>query len=150
MFWIVEPAIVPYFWLTLAILFLFAELGTPGLFIFIAFSVGFFISAVTAFFEASFVVQCWTALISSILAFTILKYFFASKIKNAVTEDTNTDALTGRKGVVVKIVEPNKKGQVKIGGEIWSAISQDNMILQTDEVIKVLRVVGNKLIVRKL
>ena len=149
MFWMVEPIMVPYFWLFLAILFLAAEIGTPGLFIFIAFSIGFFIAAGASFLLLSFVVQCWTALISSILAFIVLKYFFASKLKSSDIDNTNIDALVGKKGVVVKIIEPNKKGQVKIGGEIWSAISQDNSILQLDEVVKVLHVAGNKLIVRK-
>lgn len=145
MFFIIQANVLPYFWLILAVIFLFAEIGTPGLFFFIAFSIGFFITAIAAFLGVSFFAQCWASLVFSILAFIVLRHYFV--VKKAEKEITNTDALIGRKGVVLVEIKPNKKGQVKIGGETWSAISYDDIVLEKNTIIKVVKVIGNKLVV---
>jgi len=48
--------------------------------------------------------------------------------------DTGTD-IVGRQGVVVEAIEPGRYGQVKIGGDTWSATSVHK--LARDEVVKV-------------
>ncbi|MFH1643807.1 MAG: NfeD family protein [bacterium] len=139
---------IPYFWLIMAIFLLLAEIGTPGLFVFIAFAIGCLITGIVAFFVFSFVVQCWIALIISVLAFAALKYFFASRVKSFGEKETNFDALTGKKGIVVKEINPNEKGLVRIGGEIWSAVVKGDEVLKKDVVVKVVNVEGNKLVVK--
>ena len=146
MFWIVSSDFLPYFWLILALIFLFAEIGTPGLFFFVAFSIGFFVTALLAFLGFSFAIQCWSAIICSLLAFWVLRHY--SSVKGGGRVGTNVEALIDRKGVVLKTIEPNKIGKVKVGGEVWSAISKDATVLQPQTVVVVVEVEGNKLVVK--
>ncbi len=142
-----------YFWLIVAVLFLFAEISTPGLFFFIAFAMGSSVAAVFAFLNFSFMTQCIVALVSSILFFGILRHYFSSKSKSEDAE-TNVDALKGQKGVVIKEIHPNSfgpssLGRVKVGGEEWPAQVVDNVMLQKGTVVVVVQVQGNRLIVTK-
>jgi len=50
--------------------------------------------------------------------------------------DTGTD-IVGRQGIVVEAIEPGRYGQVKIGGDTWSATSFQT--LGRDEIVKVVR-----------
>lgn len=143
-----------YFWLIVSILFLFAEISTPGLFFFIAFAMGSSVAAVSAFLSFSFMTQCVVALVSSILFFGILRHYFSSKSKSENAE-TNVDALKGQKGVVLKEVQTNELGQnslgrVKVGGEEWPAQTVDNVMLQKGAVVVVVKVQGNRLIVKSI
>ncbi|MNR53252.1 hypothetical protein D3C85_1732340 [compost metagenome] len=49
-------------------------------------------------------------------------------------QDTGTD-IVGRQGLVVAPIEPGRYGQVKVGGDTWSATSIES--LGKDEVVKV-------------
>ncbi|MNO57890.1 Inner membrane protein YbbJ [compost metagenome] len=49
-------------------------------------------------------------------------------------KDTGTD-IVGRQGLVVEPIEPGRYGQVKVGGDTWSATSIES--LGKDEVVKV-------------
>ncbi|MBW1888864.1 MAG: NfeD family protein, partial [Deltaproteobacteria bacterium] len=56
----------------------------------------------------------------------------------------------GQEALVMQIIEgKSKPGLVKIGGETWSAISEEGRIDQ-DEVVRVKGVVGNKVLVERL
>ena len=138
-----------YFWLILAIVFLFIEITTPGLFFFIAFSVGCCFSAILAYLQTTFMIQCILGLVVTLISFFILRHFFSAKVSGENIE-TNVDALVGQKGVVIKTIEPNLVGQVKVGGEIWPAQSLDNLILQKGTVVRVVSVKGNRLVVKNL
>ncbi len=143
-----EPQYLGYIWLIIAIIFLFAEIGTPGLFFFIAFAVGSFFAAVVAFLEYSLVTQCIVSLLTTGVAFFILRHYFSVKSHERV--GTNVDALVGQKGVVAQVIEPTKFGRVKVKGETWQAESERDVVLQKGTVVKVVRVVGNRLIVTSI
>jgi len=136
-----------YIWFLVALAFLLAELTTPGLFFFLAFAIGCIIGAVFAFLEYSFVIQCIISLITTGLAFWILRKKFAVLSKNDIIK-TNFDALVGAHAVVIADVTVSYGGQVKVRGEIWPARTEENNILKGD-VVKVIRVEGNSLIVIK-
>ncbi len=65
----------------------------------------------------------------------------------ARSEKTNVDAIIGRRGVVLRNINRNATGLVKIGNEEWRAIS--NIEIQKGDEIEVLEVKGVTLIVRK-
>ncbi|MFF2910940.1 NfeD family protein [Paenibacillus sp. NPDC057934] len=50
-------------------------------------------------------------------------------------KDTGTD-IVGRQGIVVEPIEPGRYGQVKVGGDTWSASS--SQVLGKDEVVKII------------
>jgi membrane protein implicated in regulation of membrane protease activity len=133
-------------WLIVAIIFLFAELGTPGLFFFVAFAVGSCCAALFAYMQYSLIVQCIVAVLSSGVAFLILRHYFTITWK--MRAKTNVEALVGQTGVVVKTIKEHSSGLVKVGGEIWTAVVQNGVILHEGTVVEVVEIKGNKLIVK--
>lgn len=65
--------------------------------------------------------------------------------------NTNIDGYAGKRGYVIEDITYLRPGAVKIGDVSWTAIpaDKDQKILE-DEVIEVVRVNGNKLIVKKV
>ena len=65
------------------------------------------------------------------------------------TIPTNKDSLIGKKALVIEEINPvHSKGQVKLNGELWSAKSRDNTIIEKDKEVEVQEVIGVKLVVR--
>ena len=88
-----------------------------------------------------------TSLILIVLSRTIFKRFLFRK---EVGISTNVEALIGQEALVMQMIEGrSKRGLVKIGGETWSAITEEGRI-DRDEVVRVKEVVGNKVSVEKL
>lgn len=141
-----DPIYFVYMWLIIAIIFLFAEIGTPGLFFFVAFAVGSCFAALFAYLQYSLMLQCIVAVVSSGIAFLILRHYFT--ITWNIRAKTNVEALAGQKGVVVKTIKEHQNGLVKVGGEIWTAAVQSGVILHEGTVVEVVEVKGNKLIVK--
>ncbi|MCK4650818.1 NfeD family protein [Candidatus Babeliales bacterium] len=142
----IEPSYFGYVWLIIALIFLFAEMATPGLFFFIAFAIGSCCAAITAFLNYSFMVQCIVVIISFAISFWILRHYFSVMWKKRV--ETNIDAMIGKKGIIVKTIEEHKTGFVKVEGETWSALSQKGVILKQGTVVIVVDIKGNRLIVQ--
>ena len=139
-----------YFWFVVAIIFLFFELNTPGLFFFVSFAIGSIAASVIAFFEFSIVAQCLTALAVSVVSFLLIQRFLKHKKLSEVlyaSGDTNIDALVGAIGKVTEEITLHNKGWVKIGGEVWRASSKT--ILMAGTIVSVLRIEGNTAIVTK-
>ena len=76
----------------------------------------------------------------------------AAKFMNQKVERTNVDSLIGKHAVVTETVDNLKgTGRVQIGGADWKARSgEESLILNKDEIVKVSRVDGVKLIVNKI
>lgn len=63
----------------------------------------------------------------------------------------NSNSVIGQKAIVIKTIDNiHKTGQVKVAGEIWSAISSDNENIEVDSMIIIKAIDGVKLIVRKV
>ncbi|MBU1007601.1 NfeD family protein [Candidatus Dependentiae bacterium] len=142
-----------YFWLIVAIAFLFSELAAPGLFFFISFSVGAFCAAGLAFFGHSFFAQCTIGLVVSMATFLVMRKFLQRKKLSEVeygSSITNIDAIAGRTGVVVNGIKPHFKGVVRIGGELWRARGEGGVILEAGAIVKILRVEGNTVVVKPI
>lgn len=140
-----------YIWLIVAILFLFAELNTPGLFFFVSFAIGAFAAAVAAFAGYAVIAQCLIALAVSLVSFGVMRTYLKSKRLSDVRYEhpnTNIDALLSKKGVVTKVIEPHKKGVVRVGGETWRARCEGEEILKTGAVVSIVRIEGNTIIVK--
>ncbi|KKP24407.1 MAG: hypothetical protein SZ59_C0002G0253 [candidate division TM6 bacterium GW2011_GWF2_28_16] len=135
-----------YFWLLIAILFLFLELATPGLFFFITFSIGSVLAGVMAFLGYSFFIQCISLITGFLVSFLIFKKYL--KVTENKRVPTNTDALSGKTGIVVKKINKNNSGLVKVEGEVWAAISQNSGEILENTTVNIIAVKGNKLIVK--
>jgi len=140
-----------YIWLAVAIAFLFSELGTPGLFFFVSFSVGAIGAAVVAFLGFSVIFQCLFGLAVSLISFFLMRKYLKQKELSQVTYEkakTNVEALVGSDGIVLEVIKPHGVGVVKVGGEKWRARVEDGVGLQKGAIVSVLRVEGNTVIVK--
>jgi membrane protein implicated in regulation of membrane protease activity len=64
--------------------------------------------------------------------------------------NTNADRLIGKVAVCTKLVLPGERGEVKIDGKFWLAVTSATEEIELDEKVVVLAIEGVKLIVDKL
>ncbi|MBD3272971.1 NfeD family protein [Candidatus Dependentiae bacterium] len=143
---ILQLSYVGFIWLIIALLFLLAELTTPGLFLFIAFALGSVVASIFAFLDFSFILQCLTFLLGFAVSFFILRFLVKSRDKRKIL--TNVYALKGKSANVIKKIDKNGKGLVKVGGEVWTAQGFDGLSFEENEVVKVVSIKGSRLIVK--
>ncbi|NCB75197.1 MAG: NfeD family protein [Clostridia bacterium] len=135
-----------FIWIGVAVLFAIIEAATMGLTT-IWFSAGGVVACIASILGAPVSVQIIVFIVSSILLLYFTKPLAEKKLKIG-SEKTNVEALAGQIGIVTEDITPHSTGQVKINGQIWTAIAdrQEVTIFQETEV-KILRVEGVKLIV---
>lgn len=135
-------------WIALIIIFAVLEALTMGLTT-IWFAGAALIALLAAMIGLSVPVQIGVFLISSAL----LIYFTKPLAKDFLhigSEKTNVEAVIGLDGPVIKGIERYATGQVKINGQIWSALSEDGEPIEVGVKVQVVAVEGVKLIVKKL
>lgn len=140
-----NASLAGYLWLTAALLLILSELSAPGLFFFISFSAGCVVGAGAAFLQLSIFTQLCSTIISSVIAFIIMRSVFTKK--HGLKLKTNIDALHHAEAIVTKTIESNKTGLVKVRGELWPATTLEHATLHPGTRVKIIKVNGNKLIV---
>ncbi len=138
---------MPYVWLVVMVVCVIIEACTVALT-----SVWGAISALCMVFVArtslpvSF--QIGLFLLLSIILMVFTRPFAIKKLHIGL-EKTNTDALLGSEVLVVRPVEPFRKGEVKSSNGVeWSASSVSGEPIATDEVCTVVQIKGNTLVVK--
>ena len=138
------------FWLITAGVFFFIELSTSG---FLVFWLGLsaLLSMIVSFFTASIAIQTIVFVATSILLIVstrpLLNKLF--KLKDNSLIPTNIYSIIGKKGIVIEDINHiDYTGKVKVAGELWSAISDEN--IRKDTHIEVTEVDGVKLKVKPL
>ncbi len=63
---------------------------------------------------------------------------------------TNADRLVGKIATCTAEIPVGERGEVKVEGKYWSAISTSDETVEVDEKVEILSIEGNKLIVVKL
>ncbi len=137
-------------WLALAVLFMIAEVATVNL-ISIWFAVGSIAALGISLTGLGIGWQIGTFIVfSGITLFLFLKYRGRLNLTTKTIEKTNADRNVGKTGIVtVRIDEMEASGQVRVGGQIWSAASIDGSVIEKDELVDVTEIKGVKLLVRK-
>ena len=139
-----------HIWIIIGIILSILEIFTAG-FLIINFGIGAIIAGLAAFGGAGFKTQIIVFAISSLILF-VLSRKFASRFltKDEPEVRTNVEALIGKEAIVTQpIAGTLERGQVKVNGEEWSAISETEDIIDAGEKVTVKGVDGNKLIVIK-
>ena len=131
------------FWLIIAGLCLVIEIYTVGFFIF-WFGIGALFALLVSFLTNNLFIQLGVFLVSSSLLVISTKPLMKKFTKNEKTVPTNFFSLSGKQ----KIDSDNSTGQVKVKGELWSAISDKD--IEKDAKVKILGVDGVKLKVEKI
>ncbi len=136
-------------WLILSGIFFILEIFTVSFMMFWP-GVAAFISTLLAIIGLPTQVQIIVFSILSILLIVFTKPL-TKKLFKSSNVNTNIDNVIGKEGLVIKEIDNlNRKGQVKVDGEIWTAISSTGDKISQDLVIKVVGVDGVKLIVEKV
>lgn len=136
-------------WLIICGACLILEIFTVGFLLFFP-GVGAFFSFVAALLGANITIQIAIFAISTTLMILFIRPLVAKLFK---TKDIqmNSNALIGKSGIVLKdIMGEDIVGQVKVQGEIWSAICDQNKIIKKDTKIIVKSISGVKLLVEEL
>ncbi len=135
-------------WVAIGIICIIIEIFTPG-FLFLSFGVGAIITGLAALIIPSLTFQILTFAIVTLIVF-ILSRKFSKKLISNNYEETNVKALIGKTGKVTQEIPANEKGYVKIGGEEWAAVSEDNKEIKKDTRVTVNNIDGNKVIVTSI
>ena len=136
-----------YIWLILSGLFLIIEIFTTGFLVF-WFSIGALISMISSFFTDNIYIQSIIFLVSSTLLIFATKPFVKKfDIPNPLK--TNVYSMAGKIGIVTQEINSMEgTGQIKVNGELWSAISNDNSsIIPINTKVEIIKIKGVKAIV---
>lgn len=137
---------VGYVWFIVSIICLILEVGTPGLFFFLSLAAGSAVAACSAFFSYEWTGQVIFMLAGTALSFAVFKQLFANK--KASSYKTNANALLKQQAIVVETIAPRTTGRIKVRGEEWPAIADEHVILQKGTSVIIVRIEGNKVIVK--
>ena len=135
-----------YVWLILFLVFLGLEIMTTGVFFFLCFSTGALFAMLFSLLGASFQVELIVFCIVSLASILLIRPLFKRYIAKQKTE-TNVDSLIGAEAVVTEDIKLNDMGKVKVEGEVWLAISKEN--IAKGETVTIESVDGTKLVVKK-
>lgn len=138
-----------YGWLIVAFLFLILEISSPGLLFFLSFFIGAFCTALAALLSLSMTIQLIIFLCVSILSCFLLPLWLRKRVQER-THATNVQAIIGKRGIVIKAIGVNHTGQIKVQGEIWSALSVNNEEIEEGTMVEVVNIRGVHLFVKKI
>lgn len=135
-------------WLIIGVICVIVEIFDPAVF-FISFGIAGLITSPLS----TLGIPVWSQiLIFGILSFVV--FLFMRKVYEKLFQkektETNVYALVGKQGIVITRIPQDGRGEVKVGGEIWTAIAKDNLEINNTEKVTVLSIEGNKLIVKKV
>ena len=136
------------FWLVVLVLFCIGEAITVGL-TSIWFAVGALGALIAAGLGASPLVQVGLFLLLSLLSLALVRPL-AKKFLTPKYTPTNADRIIGMIAVVTEDIDNlASSGLANIKGQVWTARSETEDIITAGEKVKILRIEGVKIIVKK-
>lgn len=136
------------FWISLTIILLVIEAMTPTL-ICIWPAIGALLAWVLALADAPLWLQIVVFIVASVILI-ILTRPLAKKFVSKKIIATNADRIIGAEGVVIQAIDPiENAGQIKAMGQIWSAKSADNEIIQSGTHVTITSLEGVKAVVKQ-
>lgn len=135
-----------FIWIAVAGIFAVIEGITLGITT-LWFALGAVAAALVSLTDIGFLYQFIVFLGVSILLLYFTKPLAEKRLKIG-GEKTNVDDLPGRSALVVKDIKPFQTGQVKVQGQIWTAVTEgvEYPVIEGEKV-KILRIDGVKLVV---
>ncbi len=115
------------------------------------FAIGALLAMVVSFFTNNVIIQTSVFVISSTILIFATKPFVKKFANNKNAIQTNVYSTVGKIGIVTKDIDSLQSlGQVKVGGEIWSAIGLDDMNIPQGTEVEIKEIKGVKAIVAPL
>lgn len=135
-------------WIGLGLICLIVEIFTPG-FLFMSFGIAAIIAGLFSLIISPVYWQVIIFIISVFFLFLNLRKL-SKRLYSTTDKPTNVSALIGKTGYVTQKISENSRGYVKIGGEEWPALQENQSEIAEKAKIVVKKVDGNKLIVEEL
>ncbi len=136
-----------YLWLGAFLVFLVVEAVTVGL-VSIWFAGGALVSLAAAAFNAPLWLQFVLFVAVSVLLLIFTKPLISKYVNNKAIP-TNADALIGKTAIVIEDIDNDETvGQVKVGGQVWSAYTEDGNFAKKGDKVTVKSISGVHLIVK--
>ena len=137
------------FWLIALIAFAVLEAVTVGL-VSVWFAAGSLAALIASGVGASPITQIIVFAVVTLITLALVRPL-TRRYFNPRIVATNADRVIGQEAVVIEAVDNlNASGQVKVGGAIWSARSDDDRPIPKDTKVNVLRIEGVKLLVHPI
>lgn len=134
-------------WIIISGIFLIFEMMTVGFLVFL-FAIGSLFAMVVSFFTDNLIIQTATFVISS----TLLVIFVRPIMQKFLTKNsmsTNAKSIIGKKAIVTKKVDVySEAGQIKVNGEIWTAIGENGATYEKGSEVEVVAIDGVKAIIK--
>ena len=134
-------------WLIIAGICLVIEIITVGFLIF-WFAIGALFAMLISFFTDNILIQTSVFVISSGLLIFATKPLVRKIMNKKETVKTNVYSIIGKTGIVTNEINSIENlGQVKIDGEIWSAIGENNSAISKGTEVEIKEIKGVKAVV---
>jgi len=137
-------------WVALILVMIVAEVITVGFFP-ITLAVGVLVALILSLFTDVVWIQVTVFLVSSITFFMFLKPLIEKLFPTKEGTKTAVDRLIGQTGIVISEID-NKanKGQIRVSGEVWSAKSTNDLVINEGSKVEIIQVNGVKTIVKEV
>ena len=136
------------FWIIAMVVFLVVEAVTVGLA-----SIWFAVGSLAAMISAMLDAQIWLQIVVFLVVSAAALYFTRPLVKkyvNGKVQPTNADMAIGKECRVTETINNIEgTGAVYVDGKTWTARSEDDEIIEKDELVTALKIEGVKLIVSK-
>lgn len=134
-------------WLTVLILSIVVEIITIDL-VSIWITAGSIFALIAYALHFNLFIQITVCILVSLICFLFVRPITKKTMSGTIIH-TNADRLIGKKGIVTKEIQKDTKGEVKVLGNFWSAITIDNQAIPVGKHVTILSIDGVKLIVRE-
>lgn len=137
-------------WLIVAGFSFILEIATVGFLVF-WFGVAALIVCILSLFIPSLVAQFAIFIILSALLICLTRRF-SEKITKKDTIVTNSNSIIGKKAIVKKDISSTSNGQIKVNGDIWTAVLSEDFTDSISEgnTVEIEKIDGVKAVVKPL
>ena len=138
-----------HYFAIMGIILIIIEAFTPT-FIFAPIGIAFLITSLAAVFIDSLAVLFLILLLSIILVWYGLQKTELRErlLSSSSSKKSGLDGMLGKEVLVSERINPsNMTGSIKLYGDIWHAISHNNMAIEVGQKVKIINVDGNKVYV---
>lgn len=134
-------------WFSLLFLFLFLEMGHPGLFYFLAFSCGSLCSCIAALYDVSHFLQFFIFMVSTCIALMLIHLLLKNKKHDLapLMHRSNNEALIGKKVFVYKSPLDDHTWYAKVLGQVWVVKTVHHQPLHEGQQVIIIDVQGSHL-----
>ena len=135
-------------WLIIAVVFLVVEAMTVEI-VSIWFTAASIVSMILALCNLDLAWQIGGFAVVSILLIIFTRPLVTKYLQKNESK-TNVESLIGNIATVTKDILPDDRGEVKVKGQYWLAISTDNKEIKENTKVSILAIEGAKLIVKNI